>query len=402
LPEFGGLGFDKETAEKAIKEIQELSKQVEFLSEEDYAEHLTKKSVKMNGESYAESEAGEDENEINTIREKMPPQPKVLTELDKAVEDAWNKIIKKPDTDYLMRRLKNVISSRLRDVRNAQELLQLLQRETKVGGVGLDRDEAKVIADVIEKTYNDFHGNIESEERKKLEKQLTEQKQKIEERRRREAEEHAKWYREKIKSKQDVKAEQQVLADALKKGLASGPAVKSKVMDAGAAMEKKKYGEMAPAPVKATAMAGAGLAKKTQASSRGVRVSVQSLRLPATPKVQVDGVRATPRLSGLVGELENMTMPQFRRLAVPPQDAIKKILERMDTLKQESFEQKVAGIRAWQSSPIMKIYLGLVAESFKTRKPLVQIAEEKRKVGEDSLTGDEVEAIIALNNQLHF
>jgi len=402
LPEFGGLGFDKDTAEKALKEIQELSKQVEFLSEEDYAEHLTKKTVKMDGSSTAESEAGEDEGEINTIRAKMPVAPKVLTELDKAVEDAWNKIKEKPDNDYLIRRLKNVISSRLRDVRNEQELLQLLQRETKVGGVGLDRDKSKVIADVIEQTYRDFHGNIESEERKKLEKQLTEQKLKIEERRRREAEEHAKWYKEKIKSKQESKLEQQQLAEALKQGLASRPAIKTKVMEAGAAMEKKKYGEMVAAPVKTAAMAGVGAARGVTAPGKGVKISVQSLRMPVAAKAPVDGVRATPRLSGLVGELQNMTMAQFRRLANAPTDATKKIVERMDTLKQESFEQKVAGIRAWQSSPIMKTYLSLVAESFSTRKPLVQIAEEKRKAGEDTLTGDEIEALIALNNELHF
>ena len=402
LPEFGGLGFDKDLADKAVKEIQNLSKQVEFLSEEDYAEHLTSKSVKMNGDSDAEGEANDNEEEINTIRAQMPPEPKVLTELDKAVLDAWGKLKDKPKDDYIERRLKNVISSRLRDVRNAHELLQLLQRETKVGGAGLDRDQAKEIAEVIEQTYTDFHGNIEAEERKKLDKQLTEQKRKIEERRRLEAEEHAKWYKEKIKSKQETKVEQQQLAEALKKGLASQPAVKSKVMTAGAVVEKKKYGEMVAAPVKATATAGSGIATLPPIQNKGVRVSMTTAKMAITPRTPVDGVKATPHLRGLVGELENMSLSQFRRMASTPQEATKKIIERLETLKQESFEQKVAGIRAWQASPVMKAYVGLVTESFRARKPLVQIADEKRKSGEDTLTGDEVEALIALNNELHF
>ncbi|MDF1497709.1 MAG: hypothetical protein P1P90_06710 [Patescibacteria group bacterium] len=402
LPEFGGLGFDKDTAEKALKEIQELSKQVEFLSEEDYAEHLTSKTVKMDGSSKAEGEVSADDEEIQTIRSQMPPVPKVMTELDKAVEDAWNKIKNKPTNDYLERRLRNVISSRLRDVRNTQELMQLLQRETKVGGLGLDRDAAKLIADVIEQTYTDFHGNIKAEEQKKLEKQLTEQKRKIEERRRLEAEEHAKWYKEKIKSKQESKEEQKQLAEALKKGLAANPVQKSHVMEAGAAVLKKKYGDMVAAPVKVGAMAGKGFSASAPVSNRGVKVSASTAKIAPVYKAPVDGVKAAPKLRGLVGELESMTMSQFRRLAQAPGDATNKILEKMETLKQESFEQKVAGVRAWQDSPIMKVYLGLITESFKTRKPLVQIAEEKRKAGEDTLTSDEIEALVALNNKLHY
>ncbi len=402
LPEFGGLGFDKDLAEKALVEIQELSKQVEFLSEEDYAEHLTSKSVKMKGDSEAEGEMNDNEEEINTIRANMPAVPKVLTELDKAVLDAWGKLKDKPNDDYIERRLKNVISSRLRDVRNAQELLQLLQRETKVGGVGLDREKAKEIADVIEKTYADFHGQIEMEEKKKLDIQLTEQKKKIDERRRLEAEEHARWYKEKIKSKQDSKVEQQQLAEALKKGLAGKPVVKSQIMTAEAAVEKKKYGEMVAAPIKANVRAGTGMVNLPPIQNQGVKVSMSTAKMAMAPKTPVDGVKATPHLRGLVGELETMSLSQFRRMASTPQEATKKIIERLDTLKQESFEQKVAGIRAWQASPVMKTYVGLVTESFKSRRPLVQIADEKRKAGEDTLTGDEVEALIALNNELHF
>lgn len=392
LPEFGGLGFDKETAGKALEEMRDLAGQVEFLSDEEYADYLSKKSVKMSGESKAEAEAGEDEEEIKTIREKMPPKPKSATELDKAIEDAWQKIQDKPESDYLQRRLRNVISSRLRDVRNDKELLNLLQRDTKVGGLGVGRDEAKLIADVIEQTYQEFHQRIEAEEKKKLEKQLAEQKRKIEERRRKEAEEHAKWYREKIKERQESKIEQKQYAAALKKGLEQMPKEKHPVMAAGKAAEQKKYGQLVKAPAKST----------EDKPDKGVKVSVATLKMPQAPKAPVDGVKAAPVLRGLVGELGNMTLAQFRRMAAKPQDATAKIVERLETLKSESFERRVEGVRAWQQSPVMKEYLGLVAESFKQKKPMVAIAEEKRAEGKDTLTRDEIEALIQLNNQLHF
>lgn len=396
LPEFGGLGFDKERAENALEEMEKLSKQVEFLSEDEYTAQLTKKSVKMKGDSEAETAVQEDEEEIKTIREKMPAKPKVATELDKAIEDAWQKIKDKPESDYLQRRLRNVISSRLRDVRNDKELLNLLQRDTKVGGLGLNREQAKIFADQVEQTYQEYHQRIEIEEKKKLEKQLTEQKRKIEQRRRQEAEEHAKWYREKIKEKQESKAEQQEFAQALKQGLQEIPKPEHPVVEAGNKMEKKKYGDLKQ--VKSTAKQP-DVAKSTQGS---VKVSSATLKTPEQTKAPVDGVKASPRLSGLVGELGNMTLAQFRRLDENPQSRIEKIEQRLETLKNESFERRVEGIRAWQESPVMKEYLNLVAESFRKQKSIAVIAETKRSEGRDTLTSDEIETLIQLNNELHF
>jgi hypothetical protein len=403
LPEFGGLGFDKAAAEKAVQEISILSKQVEFFSEEEYAEQLTAKSVKMNGGSRAENEAVEDENEIKTIRDTLPPKPKAVTALDKSIEAAWESLQNKPTDEYLQNRIKNVISSRLRDIRSQQELLSLLQRDTKVGGVGLNRDEAQAMASAIEQAYQNFHQNIKNEEKQKLDKQLTEQKRKIEERRKREAEEHAKWYQEKIKAKHSHEEEQKQLAEALKKGLATRSQTKHPLTEAGAMKEKKQFGEL----VRATEASKVkslrqepGVAEAV--AQKPIKVSKATMKIDATPKTMVDGVNSAPRLSGLLGELEDITLAQFRRMGANPEDSIKKILDKMETLRQDSFEQRVGGIRAWQASPLMKLYLNLVTESFRSKKPLAEVAEEKRKNGEDTLTRDEIEALINLNNQLHF
>lgn len=403
LPEFGGLGFDKTTAEKALQEITALSKQVEFLSEEAYAEQLTAKSVKMDGGSRAEHEAAQDEEEIKSIRNTLPQPPKITTALEGAVLAAWEAIQDKPRDEYLQNRIKNVISSRLRDVRNSQELLSLLQRDTKVGGVGLNREQAQAIADVIEKAYSDFHQTIKNEEKSKLEKQLAEQKRKIEERRKREAEEHAKWYQEKIKAKQTQEAEQKQLAEALKVGFAKQMTPSNPIMEANTAVEKKQYGDLVRVPESAKVKSlrkEPGVAAAV--AQKPIKVSKASIKMEVTPKTMVDGVSSAPKLSGLSGELAGVTLAQFRRMGAKPEDAIKKVLDKLETLQQDSFENKVSGIRAWQESPLMKMYLGLVMESFKNKKPLVEIAEEKRKAGEDTLTRDEIEALITLNNQLHF
>ena len=97
-----------------------------------------------------------------------------------------------------------------------------------------------------------------------------------------------------------------------------------------------------------------------------------------------------------------MTLTEFRRLAKDPEVAAQKIKQRIDTLAQESFERKVEGIAAWQSCPLQSSYMTLVSDSFRLGKPVVQLAEDKRKAGENVPSPAEISAIISLNSKLHF
>ncbi|MFZ6014927.1 MAG: hypothetical protein ACOYUZ_01050 [Patescibacteria group bacterium] len=401
LPDFGGMGLDAETADKAIEIIVELSKNVAFVSEEEYSDLISAKAMSADEGRKALAEQKEDEEEIKTLRASTPAKPAVVTELDKAVEAAWDRIEKKPSDEYLQKRLRNVISSRLRDVRNASELSQLLQRDIKVGGMGIAREEADIAAREIEAVYKDYRQKIEQEEKMKLDKQLVEQKRKIEERRKQEAEEHARWYQEKIKARQEEEGEKEKLAAALKAGLKQMP--KHPVDVKSEAVLTKKYGKMIPAPPpKAAAKPAFGISGRAAPPQAKVKISEASARLAAEGPLKVDGIAAAPKLSGLVGELGNMSLSQFRRLGKTPAESTAKILERMSTLNEESFNQKLSGIKAWQASPVMKEYLSLVSESFKTQKPILAIAELKRKEGKDTLTQEEIQVLVELNNQLHY
>ncbi len=424
LPDFGGLGFDKETTDKAVDIINTLAKEVELMSEEDFAKYLAEDTVKTSRmEGIKESLKNQAEDaQITTLKASMPEPPKNLTELDKAVESAWNSIPDKPTDEYLQRRLSNVISSRLRDVRNSAELLSLFQRETKVGGLGLDRAQAEQMASFVEKAYTDYHGKIEAEEKQNLDTQLVEQKHKIEERRKQEAEAHARWYEERIKARQTVETEKAKMAQAFKAGLASvanqpsGQSLRAAPSDLkNQGLEKKKFGDMVsvPTPQPATnplapPAAKTGIEPKPMPAAKTptVKVSASTARFmqqQGSPASKVDGIQSgAPKLQNLVGELANLSLAQFRRMGRTPSEAAQKILQRLDTLQTESFDKRVSGIRSWQESPVMKMYMALVTDSFKTGKSIVDMAEQQRNEGKDVLTQDEVKALIELNTKLHF
>ncbi len=432
-PDFGGLGFDEKTAEKAMATLQDFKDNgLEILSEEAYGEYLNEQTAKL-AKSLREPTANEneDEQEIATIRAAQSVPPKVLTELDRAVEAAYQAVPDKPENEYLQSRLRNVISSRLRDVRNANELVSLLQRDSKVGGMGLDRDRSMAWSAIIEAAYKDHRASIETEEKGKLELQLAEQKRKIEDRRRQEAEAHAKWYQEKIQTRQAQEQERLNLAEALKKGFQTQvPAVEQKA----AAAEKRVLGELVPAPAATVQTLKANIeppkreiplnlpltreisgARLSPPLSKGAEGDLSQVKVsPVTAQMAaqavggprpVDGVQpvaGAPKLQSLSGELGSFSLAQFRRLGKTPQESTAKILQRFETLKEESFENRMNGIRSWQQSPVMKAYLELVAKSFKTGKPIAQIAELERSGGKDTLTPEEIEALVQMNNQLHF
>lgn len=431
-PDLGGLGFDQKMTDLALSTIRDLTQTVQIMDEQAYGDHLAAELKTVHSaQSSVLSQDTEDslgpkgrlkdvsleiDDQIENIKAGLPAQAKAVTELEKAVAAIWERIPNKPQDEYLVNRLRNVISSRLRDVRNSGELLGLLQRDSKVGGMGLDKAAADEMAKVIETSYEEFRFKIESEEHGKLEVQLTEQRKKIEGKRKKDAEEHAQWYEEKIKKRQSAESEQQQVAQALKKGFESRAAHPIDLKNA--AIEKKQYGELVPAPTPrptshVPTVPGTRFRLEVPPGGddgtmgRGgttVRVSAVTAAMAKQPSLRVDGVQpvASLKLHGLADEVGGMTLAGFRRLGKTPQAAAAKITERFETLGEESLEQKVSAIKAWQTSPIIKIYLNLVTQSFKSGKPIAELSEERRKAGEDSLNRDEIEALINLNNTLHF
>lgn len=395
--DFGGLGLDPQTADRALRAMNDILKRAKVMSEDEYANWLAdeahKKASPVPVPAASASPASADDEEIARIQASMP-QPVIDTssELAKAVESTLQRLTYRPTDDYLAKRLRNVISSRLRDVRSALEVKQILMRDVKVGGVGLAAADADSVVKQIETAYQEFHVGIAQEEKSKIETQLEEQKRKVEERRRQEAEEHAKWFEEKIRSRKAGETQKTLAIEDMRRVMA-GAASASPVDIKEQRAETAKFGPLVP-------VAAAGTPKPD------VKVSPATVELAQTAaaaRPRMDGVTyGGPQLVGLVGELKSLSVSEFRRLSKNPQEAAAKIRQKVETLAQESFEKKVEGVRAFQASPLQAAYMGLVGESFRTATPVVALAEEKRKAGGDTLSPDEIGAIIQLNSALHF
>jgi len=345
------------------------------------------------------------------------------TALASSIRAVLDRLSWKPDDPYLQRRLTNMVSTRLRDVRSRNEFFMKLMRDVKVGGLGMERKIAERVTGEVEQGYAEFRDRIAAEEKTKLDAQILEQERKIEERKRREAEERQQWYEKKVAAKKQTEEEGRRVLQRFKvaaRGLTSP--IEHPVEEKDRALEKAAFGELVPA-------SNVRVVGQTSPVVAGGRVSdrgVVTPEVPARPQPQVvkvstktaefqratDGQRPklddvafsvdakATRLTGPLEQIGGMTLAQFRRIAKTPDASAKRIEDQVALLANESFERRVQGIQAWQRSPLQMMYLKLLAEAFRNGRPVKTLAEEKAKAGIESLTPDELEAVVKLNGVL--
>jgi hypothetical protein len=95
-----------------------------------------------------------------------------------------------------------------------------------------------------------------------------------------------------------------------------------------------------------------------------------------------------------------MDIESYRRQSRDPQQAAEKILQKLETLKRESYERWTEGVQAWRQSTLQQQYLRLVTESFASGRPVSELVEEKRKTDPRLPTAEELGSIIALNSKI--
>lgn len=345
----GGLGFTLPQAESYLASMNAFLLTASVMSEQEYSEWYRTSRLReqaMWNTDFRDDEENDEQSEpseasINTARLKRQYEPV----LEKAMQECLQQIGDLPLDDYLEKRLENVISTRLRNVRNALQTSSILTRDDKIGGLGLDAEKAERVARIIEASYELHHGEIEDDQKRRIQETEVAQKQKVEDRKKRESEEHAEWYQQKV-----------------------APPSFTNVMTTQQTTQAAQ--SMAQAPI---------------------RSNMSGVTAPAVSQ-----------LSDLIGEFKTMDIQEFRRLAKDPDQAGEKLFQKFETLRAESFERYTAGIAAWRQSPLQQRYLQLVSESFTRGKTVAEVAAAKLAQDPATPSPAELGAIITLNAKIQY
>ena len=358
----GGLGFSRVQVDQYVAAMKEFSALTQVMSEEEYGRWMADYENRKTEDRRQKTGVGEGTpDEIAAMA--AGPKAAPATALDAAVEEAVTQINHPELDEYLQKRLRNLVSTRLRDVRNTLQVKEVLQRGDKVGGLGFAPEEVERVSGLIETVYQEQRAKVEAEEKTKIEGVLADQTKKIEERRQRESTERAQWYEEKTRTSQTA---QQRQAQAF----ASLQQMTPPVTSGGLTVERS--------------------------------VPSQALAAQEPAKPRLDAIRPPIKLTGLTEEVGGLTLEEFRRLSRSPQQAADKLRQKIDALKQESFERWTEGIQAWRSSPLQQQYLKLVTESFAAGQTVAELVERRHREDPNLPTPEELSALIALNSQLQF
>ncbi|MBU1131251.1 hypothetical protein KJ840_03910 [Patescibacteria group bacterium] len=117
---------------------------------------------------------------------------------------------------------------------------------------------------------------------------------------------------------------------------------------------------------------------------------------------KMSDVKREYKLVGPVEELASLDLITFRRLGLDTRARSEKIVNRIEALAQDSFIKKAAGLKAWRSCPLYRMYLAVGQAGMEHQLAAAEIIEQYQSAGKEILTLEEFEAISDINRHLRF
>ncbi|MFW0837494.1 MAG: hypothetical protein ACKKL5_00645 [Candidatus Komeilibacteria bacterium] len=331
----------------------------------DYHEWLTEQAslaAAENSDSRAMLDTGMEEPRL------APPPPVIIAPTPAIKKFSLDKIVDKLNAKYQwqwdnedLATFKKLLFSYFRDVREASDLRQLLERKLAgSGGVLANTD------------LDDLLHNI-----KKINAQIKAAKGQV------------------------------ISLDNESKRLQSEPSVQAKIAQAQAEARQQIAQDMnrGRAPIEQAAKQtnepefvvpdkpvkdhGWHLFKKREATVPAGKVAMQE-------------VASFSKLVGPVDELRQLSLSVWRRLGPDSTTIINKIKQRIESLGADSLAKRLAAIKAWQASAVYKEYVDLGRASLEEGLPVDTIIQRRQSAGQETLTVQEFSAISDLNGQLRF
>lgn len=287
----------------------------------------------------------------------------------------------------LEKRFKNIILSMLTGVRNAVETRELLTRPLAEGGLEFNQPEATDVLAAITQTHHSIADQAERQPHQPP-ATLSPEGQKL------------------LNDSSVPIPPKLVFTDPILKLSAAplqSPPPSSILPKPGLPPSPVRVPQKPPVPLSAPQPKPAPAAAETPIGRKMVQPAGGSPRYAGgAGRPKIEDVKFKPKSMGPVDEIGALTILDFRRLGADPNEAVKTIMEKIELLEQESFSQRLAAIRAWQDSPVYRLYLELGGASMEEKKPVAAVIAERQAAHTPTLTEPEFEAISDLNHQLRY
>lgn len=284
----------------------------------------------------------------------------------------------------LVDRCKQIIESRLREVRTASDTQKQIERSVETGGLGISGRKLADMTQTIEQAFDRLQQHA-SEKVAQEKVAYLEKKQAQETAKQTTAEKEEKMMTKRYVELTGKMPDAHVSPAAPSSARVSGAVSKDVAMD-------QRTQSIDTAKVRTVIEA-----TKKETDVRPLPTSSQGKG--ARPEMQ--DVKFVKRLSGPIDELRSVSLIDFRRMAKTPELAMEKMVSLVHLVEDQGYDKRVEAIRAWQSSPLYQQYLTIARNAMQEGKPLEEMRSAVAKSGE-TLSKEELAAILKLNGELRF
>ena len=254
---------------------------------------------------------------------------------EKQVEDVMAKLGFSVVPEVLGR-LKSLVLAKLKDIKSEDETRELLARSIKNGGLGLTEQQ-------VEKIITSCR-QVEDEENK---------------------------------PETDVPVLKGKTSDmALMVEPPELPAVPSTV----APLAYNKMNSFKPVVASAVSAAQKQEVVSKLVNNSAASAPIFKLDTRPTMKQSMQDVSASSMEMGPVEEVKSITLIDFRRLSGNPEEAAKRLQQKMFNLQEESFVWYLEALAAYHNSPLYTEYMQAVCQSLAERKSLANVLSMKNSI----------------------
>ncbi len=359
------------------------------------------------------------------------------------------KIIKEAKVNFsnpdLTNRCRHLLTTYLRGIRSRVDTRLAFEKPVKFGGLGLDKETA----DHLLKTCSFFIANLESKPKEEIRPPisssplasadvLTEliERERLDTEKAYDLEKELKAGRtpslsvpkeiKKIEAKKEFKS----LASPKQEAEPEKESVEEKKEPK---EEEKKEGKISFAPPPKSGLIS-GLFKSTKKpvippapqapAKEGIRAEIKPEEKPiktdqaeeakpswsARPrpasdsgaKTKMEDIKTAPKVMGPIDELHYLDLINFRRLGESPEETTEKIKKKIELLEQEGYDRRLAGVKAWKKSPVSRLYIQIGQEAISQGISIKKAAENRQAENKESLSWEEIKAIVSLNSLISF
>lgn len=319
------------------------------------------KVIRSNQVDQSQTQVAAPSVKLKTASTKLQGQPRKLDqEIDAVVKLSGIHF----NDNQLEQRFKNIVQSRLRNVRSNMETREKLLDSLVNGGMGFDSQHADKVMGVI----NQQHEKLDD----KLRQQVSNE------------------------PFSNLQAEAQALLTGTAKVTEPATQIKEKPV---LVFKPKAEVEIKPT-VRQSLKSPVAKAQPIPIPKPASIVRVVARTDESKPKIE--DVKFEPKLIGPIEEIGSMTPIEFRRLGGEPIQAIEKIIQKIDLLEEESFVEKTQAIKAWKNSPINRLYLELGDQSMEEKISIKDVIAKRQQNNQPYLSEEELDAIIELNHRLRY